>query len=281
MPNKRPTGPDAEIDALFRLPLTEFTSARNALAARLNKAGQAIDARRVKSLAKPPAPAWAVNQLYWENPKAIDQLIGVTERVRKAQTGKSKNADLRGLLNEKKAMMAALTKRALELLATAGHAASPDAMRRVSATLEALAVWGKREGVPQAGRLTADLDAPGFDALAAVMGGAKIEPANVLSFRARKAAEDPMAARAHARDAVKAAEKLLGQARRDAERAQAALKKANARTAAVEKQRQEIDARYAEARAEARTASNEARNAEQAVADAERSLTKAKEAVRD
>ena len=277
MPTKRPTGPEGEIDALFRLPLAEFTSARNALAARFNKLGRAIDAKRVKGLAKPPAPAWAVNQLYWQNPKAIDQLIGVTERIRQVQTGKIKNADLRALLDEKKEMMAELTESASAILAAAGHAASPDAMRRVSATLEALAVWGKTEGVPQAGRLTADLDAPGFDALAAVMGGAKIEPANVLSFRARKKAEDPAAARALARDAVKAAEKQLRQARADAERAQAALKKANARATAVEKQKQEIDARYAEARDEARTASNEARNAEQAVADAERSLAMAKE----
>lgn len=277
MPTKRPTGPDAEIDALFRLPLAEFTSARNALAARLNKLGRAIDAKRVKSLAKPPAPAWAVNQLYWQNPKAIDELIGVTDRIRKAQTGKIKNADLRGLFNEKKRMMGGLTERASAILTAAGHAASTDAMRRVSATLEALAVWGKTEGAPQAGRLTADLDPPGFDALATVMAGTKIDSANVLSFRARKTTEDRVAARAHARDAVKAAEKLLRQARGDAERAQTALKKANARAAAVEKQKQEIDARYAEAREEARTASNEARNAEQAVADAERSLAKAKE----
>ena len=278
MPTKRPTGPDAEIDALFHLPLAEFTSARNALAARFAKLGRAIDAKRVKSLAKPPAPAWAVNQLYWQNPKAIDQLIGVTERIRKAQTGKIKNVDLRDLFNEKKRMMSELTERGSAILTAAGHAASIDAMRRVSATLEALAVWGKTDGAPQAGRLTADLDPPGFDALAAVMGGAKIDSANVLSFRARKAAEDPVAARAHARDAVKAAEKQLREARRDAERAQTALKKANARAAAVEKQKQEIDAHYAEARDEARTASNEARNAEQAVADAERSLAKAKDA---
>jgi len=278
MPIKRPTGTDAEIDALFRLPLADFTSARNALAARLNKLGRAIDAKRVKSLAKPPAPAWAVNQLYWQKPRAIEQLIDVTERVRKAQTGKIKNGNVRALLNEKKQMMAALTERASAILAGDGHAASPDAMRRVSATLEALAVWGRTEGAPQAGRLTADLDPPGFDALAAVMGGAKIQPANVLSFRARKTAEDPAAARAHARDAVKAADKVLREARRDAERAQAALKKANARAAAVEKQKQEIDARYAEARDEARAASNEARDAEQAVANAERSLAKAKEA---
>jgi hypothetical protein len=206
---KRATDPDAEIDALFRLPLAEFTSARNALAARLKKAGRAIDAERVKSLAKPPAPAWAVNQLYWQNPKAIDHLIGITERVRKGQTGRNKNADLRDLLSEKKRMTAELMEKASAILSAAGHAASPDAMRRVSATLEALAVWGKTEGAPRAGRLTADLDPPGFEALAAVMGGAKFESARVLAFRAPKAAEDPAAARARTRDAVKAAEKLL------------------------------------------------------------------------
>ena len=279
MPTKRANNLDAEIDALFRLPLAEFTSARNALAARLKKPGRAIDAERVESLTKPTAPAWAVNQLYWQNPRAIDQLVGVTERVRKAQTGRIKNADVRELLSEKKRMMAELMEKASAILSAAGHAASLDAMRRVSATLEALAVWGKTEGAPQAGRLTADLDPPGFEALAAVMGGAKGESARVLSFRAPKAAGDPAVARAHARDAVKAAEKRLRDARREAERAQIALTKADARTAAVEKQKREIDARYAEAREAARAASNEAKNATQAVADAERSLARAKEAL--
>jgi hypothetical protein len=195
------------------------------------------------------------------------------------QTGRTKNADLRELLDEKKRMMAGLTEKASAILSAAGHAASPDAMRRVSATLEALAVWGKTEGAPEAGRLTADLDPPGFEVLTAVMGGAKTGSARVLSFRAPKAAEDPAAARAHARDAVKAAEKLLRDARREAERAQTGLTKADARTAAVQKQKQEIDARYAEAKEVARAASNEAKNATQAVADAERSLARAKEAL--
>jgi len=266
---------DAEIDALFRLPLTEFTSARNALAARLKKLGRAIDVERVKSLPKPPAPAWAVNQLYWQNPKAIDQLIALTERIRKGQTGRTKNVDLRELLNEKKQMMGGLMEKASAILSAAGHSPSPDAMRRVSGTLEALAVWGKTAGAPEAGRLTADLDPPGFEALAAVMGGAKIAPARLLAFRAPKAPEDP----AVARDAVKSAEKRLRDARRDAERAQTALAKAETRMASVEKQKQEIDARYAEARDETRAASNEAKTAAQAVADAERSLARAKDAL--
>src|ERR1051325_11762461 len=105
-------GPD--IDALFQLPLAEFTGARNALAARLKKEGRSIDAERVKALANPPAPAWAVNQLYWQDPEAIEQLLETGERLRKAQTGQAKNADLRGLLDEKKKRMTALMANAAE-----------------------------------------------------------------------------------------------------------------------------------------------------------------------
>jgi hypothetical protein len=280
MPTKRRNDSNEEIDALFRIPLAEFTAVRNAIVARLRKSGRTDDAERVKSLAKPPAPAWAVNQLYWENPKAFDQLIAVTERVRKAQTGQIRNANVRDLLNEKKRMMAELTSRASAILSDAGHAASPDAMRRVSATLEALAVWGKTEGAPEAGRLTADLDPPGFDALAAVMSGVKLEPARVLPFRASKAVEDPVAARARAREGVKTAEKALREAQREVERTQTALQKANARATALGKQKEGIEARYAEARDEARVAASEAKSAADAVASAERSLAKAKEALR-
>lgn len=279
MPTKHRANLDTDIDALFQLPLADFTSARNELAGRLKKLGREMDAERVKSLAKPPAPAWAVNQLYWQDPKAIDRLLAVTERIRKAQTGQVKNADIRELLDEKKRMMAELMDRASAILSDAGHAASPDAMRRVSATLESLAVWGKTEDAAKAGRLTADLDPPGFDALAAMMGGGKIKSAQVLSFRARKPAEDPAAARARARESVQEAEKALREARREAERAQAALAKAQARTAAVEKQKEEIEARYAEAKEDARAVSNEAKSAAQNVADAERALAKAKAAL--
>ena len=48
---------DDEIDALFRLPLAEFTSARNALASRLKKDGRANDAERVKLLTNPSISA--------------------------------------------------------------------------------------------------------------------------------------------------------------------------------------------------------------------------------
>ena len=252
----------AEIDALFQLSLAEFTGARNALAKQLQNEGRTLDAARVKALAKPPAPAWAVNQLYWQDPKAFERLLTLGERVRKAQTGQLRNADLRALIEEKKRMTTALLTKASAILEEAGHAASADSMRRVSATLESLAAWGSMEGVPRAGRLTADLDPPGFDALAALMGGKKLEAEKVLPFPAPKPFED--------------VEKALREARRNAQRAESALAKANARLAAVEKQKQEIEARYAEAKEAARLASSEAKKTAQAVAGAERSLAKAK-----
>ena len=273
---KRRSDLDAEIDPLFQLPLAEFTGARNALAARLRKEGRAAEAERVKALVRPPAPAWVVNQLYWQDPRSFETLLIAGERVRHAQTGKLRNADLRALLDNKKQLMAAFRAKASAILEEGGHAASADAMRRVSATLEALAAWGSMEGVPRAGRLTAELEPPGFDTLAVLMGGKKLEAEKVLLFRAPKPIEDPAATRTRLREAVQAAEKALREAHRDAERAESALAKANARVAAVEKQKQEIDARYAEAKEAARLASSEAKKTAQAVADAERSLARAK-----
>jgi hypothetical protein len=271
---KRASGIDAEIDALFQLPLAEFTGARNALAKRLKDEGRTLEAERVKALAKPPAPAWAVNQLYWHDPKSIERLLALGERVRKAQTGHLKNADLRALLDEKKEMTSALVTKAAAILEKAGHAASLDATRRVSATLESLAAWGDTDGLPQPGRLTADLDPPGFDTLVAMMGGKNLAPSKVLAFRPapKPAPEDPAAARARLRQTVQAAEKTLREARRDAERAAAAQAKADARA-------EELEARYAEAKEEARAAASEARKTAQAVAEAERAVGRAKAAL--
>jgi hypothetical protein len=276
---KRGPDLDTEIDPLFQLPLAEFTSARNALAAHLKKQGRAVEAGRVKALAKPPAPAWAVNQLYWEDPKSFEALLTAGQRVRHAQAGKLRNVDLRVLLDEKKQLMRALIERATAVLAAGGQTASADVMRRVSTTLESLAAWGERDGIPKAGRLTADLDPPGFDTLSELMGGKKLEPPKVLAFRNPKPVEDPKAAHARASEAVQAAEKTLRVARREGEHAEAALTKANARTAAVEQQKQELEARHLEAREQARAAASEVKKRAQAIADAERVLAKARAAL--
>ena len=72
---------DAKIDDLYRQPLNDFTSARNALAKSLTGA----DAQRVRALAKPTVVPWAVNQVYWRARAAYDRLMKSGERLRKAQ----------------------------------------------------------------------------------------------------------------------------------------------------------------------------------------------------
>src|SRR5215467_11730128 len=71
-----------EVDALFKLPLAEFTGVRNSLAARLKRDGCADDASLVKALAKPSVSAWAVNQLHWKHPEAFDRLLATGQRFR-------------------------------------------------------------------------------------------------------------------------------------------------------------------------------------------------------
>ena len=123
------------------------------------------------------------------------------------------------------------------------------------------------------------MDPPGFDTLAALMGGKDLDVKKVLLFRAPKAVEDPAATRARLHEAVQTAEKALRDAHRNAERAESALAKANERAATVEKQKQEVEARYTEAKEAVRLAWSDAKKRAQAVADAERSLAKAKGAL--
>ena len=274
---------DAEIDTLFQLPLAEFTQARNALASRLKKDGRADDAARVKALAKATATAWAVNQLYWTDRRDVEHLLALSAKVRKAHTGAPE--DLRELLEERRELVSELAGRAEAILREGAHAVTPDAMRRITVTLDSLASWGRTEGAPQAGRLTTDLEPLGFDGLAALMGGAKLEPAKVLQFRIardqKKSAEDTAAARAQAKENVKAAEKVLTAAQRSAGRAEAALEKATERAEAIERQKQDIDARYADAKEAARVASAEAKKAAQTVSSAEKAVERARAALDD
>src|SRR5438874_10295988 len=74
---------DDDIDALFKLPLTEFVGARKALAAGLKQKGLVSEAEGVKALAKPSISPWTVNQLYWRHREAFDELIATSQRFRK------------------------------------------------------------------------------------------------------------------------------------------------------------------------------------------------------
>jgi hypothetical protein len=276
-----------EIDALFKLPLGEFTPARNALAARLRKAGQQAQADATKALPKPSVPAWVVNQLYWQHRKEFDRLIAAGDRFRKSP-------GTRELLEARRNAQAALVPFATAVLRDAGSNGSRDMLRRVTSTLEALATYGSSHEAPQPGRLTAELSPPGFDMLAGLLppgGGGRrgvksAPPATRATQPARgKSAREEERKRlaASAKAAVCDGERALRAARMQAERAAAAVETAAKRAKESERRRVAAEKQFAKvvteadaARERAREAESKAKQATLAVESAERVLEQAR-----
>jgi len=292
---------DDDIDALFRLPLAEFTSARNTLAARLKKEGRANDGERVKLLSKPSISAWTVNQLYWEHRDEFDELMAAGKRLRPVQTSRTaaRVAGMRDSLDARREVLSRLSDLAETLLQDAGHSPTPDTLHRITTTLEALSA-SSTDG-PTPGRLTQDLDPPSFEALASLMGAgggatkergepARTTPSRVkpsskpLSLaasptRQKTTAEDDRKIRqakiAAAKMSLQDAKKALTEARTKAQSLDAAQKKANLEAKESEKQRREAEKqkREADERLEKATAASEAaaRRAQSVATDMEES----------
>jgi hypothetical protein len=253
--------------------------------------------------------AWAVNQLYWRHRDSFDRLLAAGDRLRTAQASqlRGKGGELQEPLEARQAALSELNQHAAALLRDSGHNPSPDLMRRVTTTLEALATYGSRASASAAGRLTDDVNAPGFEALADLIPdkGARTrehDQRRVLPFvsqRERKASREKLSPEerkrqedaerkqqlASATTALRDAERSLADARKSAERAEAALKTAAARAKETQKEQDALAARLEkatadadQARQDARRIAAEAEEAAQAVADAERALEEAKRA---
>ncbi len=299
-----------DVDALYRLPSAEFTAARNALAARLKKAGRGdekAEADRVKALVKPSISAWAVNQLYWKHREAFDRLIATGELFRHAQTSRlaRKVGDMRGALDARREALSHLSDLATALLREAGHNPTPDTIRRITTTLEAMSAYASLADAPRPGRLTHDVDPPGFDSLASLIPGASMaertkEPGRVTESQesgrgatsARRKAELPADARqfedtrqariAAAKASLQEAKRLLTDERARAQSLEAAQKKAYAEAKDAEKHRREAEQQFEKARAaseeaarHAQSVTAEVKEAAKAVHDAKRTVERA------
>jgi hypothetical protein len=299
-----------DVDALFRLPLAEFTAARNALAAKLKKSGRGdekAEAARVKALVKPPVSAWAVNQLYWNHREAFDQLIASGERFHKAQTSRAagKVADMREALDVRREALSHLSDLATSLLRDTDQNPSLDTVRRITTTLEGMSAYASRSDGPLPGRLTHDVDPPGFESFASFVPAAGMtqssdKPARVTtsqksssaatSTRRKVAPDDDVSRVEEARKAKIAAAKVslqdakrsLTEARARAQRLEAAQKKADAEAKKAEKHRRDAEASLEKAKAASEDAARRARKvaveieeAASALDDAERTVEKA------
>jgi hypothetical protein len=148
---------EAEIDLLYQLPLGEFVAARTALAAKLKANGDAQGTSRVKALARPNISAWAANQVYWTAQREFETLQASTRRLQQTQAEGALDTALREATKERREAQAAVMGRAESILSGAGQGLSTDILRRISATLEALAAEpALPEGI-RPGRLIRDL----------------------------------------------------------------------------------------------------------------------------
>ena len=118
-------------DELFGLPPEEFVAARDDLARRLRREGEADAAKQVKALRRPPLSAWAVNQLARGQGDGLGPLLAAGERLRAAHQAALAGegaAELRAAAKAERDAVAGLVRSAMELLGAAGHP-TPDATR--------------------------------------------------------------------------------------------------------------------------------------------------------
>lgn len=222
-----------EVDAiaaeLYALPPAEFTAARNA---RAGLAAPAL-AKRLKALRKPTVSAWAVNLLARDGQLA--DAVELSAALREAQDDLDA-AELSRLGRQRRQLVAALAKQAVELVEQAGAAVSTAAREDVEKTINAAVMDAAAAAAVMTGRLVRPLEAGDVDpaALADAVGGSVpgvMTPPprdDLADGRARKAAEK----------AARDAERLAGEAERELARVDARRAKAQER---VDHVRERID----------------------------------------
>jgi hypothetical protein len=278
---------DTEMRRLYRLPLGEFTAARNTLAKQLQKQGDADAANEVKALAKPSVSAWAVNQLFAQEADLMRALLAAGERARKALQHTLTVGDaeaLREALQEEREQRDALRDRAAEILSEDLRAPGQAILDRVTVNLDALALSPGAAEDAERGWLSQDLEPPGFEVLAGLQFAARRPDRHGLRLVPPPAERK----RAHQKPAEKkpaekkpAAKKATAEdeRRRKAEEA-AREREEERRRARIERAQEKVDRLSAEAdtlRRDAERAEREAAEAERAVQEATRRAALARE----
>lgn len=212
---------ETRIDALYALPLADFTEARKALAKSLT----GDERTRVKRLEKPTVVPWALNQIYWHERTAWNRVMAAGRALRTAQLAALKG-DAGGLRDASTAHRAAVS----AAVAAATHVAERHGARPaaddLSRMLEAISLAAEPPDAP--GRFTQVVQPAGFEALAG------FTPAPVAARPAHRSAAAP--ATHHGSSDKKAAAEAERRRAAEAARmaAEAAVAEARATLAAAE-----------------------------------------------
>lgn len=249
---------------LLALPPSSFTAARDARAAEV---GGAVG-DRISRLRKPTLAAWAVNLLTRDG--QLGEAVDLSRALREAQDD-ADAAELTRLGRQRRQLVAALARRAVDLAGDAGVTLSAAMRDAVEKTVNAAVIDPRAAALVLTGRLVVPVDlADDTDPTRAVAGTVPDAPASEVEVPAH----DDLARRR----ARKAAERAV----RDAERARADADRtvtgARAREATARERADRVRERVDGLRAELARVEQDAAAAESALRDAERETATAREA---
>ena len=268
---------EEEIGRLYGLPLDEFTRGRDELARRVKHEGDGALADEIKQLRKPSLPAWVVNQLARQRELDMQRLLNAGMELEGAQReairAQSGDAFL-GARRDQQQALAALAARAREILVDAGRGTA--VLDRVLATLRAGSLTEDGRALLKSGRLTEELEPPGFEALA----GLELPAGPPRPRPAKKAApERPRPAPAPRPEPtrpppseMRQKRELANAARRRVRDLRQELRTLETRAAAAERRADRLREQLGAAEADASRLDEQRRRAEEELAAAEREL---------
>ena len=266
---------EAAIVAVYRGPLDEFVSRRDALVKQLRAAKRREDADRVKLLRKPSRMAWVLDTIVHEDSGSIEQLAAA---IGAAQTG----TNLRAALETVKAAVRDVAAAGARVAIRAGN---PIEANTIATAVHAVIGDASAFAELRAGRLVDVPEAGGLDMLTAIQAIAPAttpssspppsrEPVKVAP-RAEPAKQDAELARA-ARAELHRAETSLADMRERSEHAEQLVRNARKQLDAAERELLNAQAGVQARRAEVERARQDAAVAASAMGDAERAVTAAR-----
>ena len=282
--------PDDRVDALYGLPLDDFTAARDALAKDLRKEGQRAGAEWVKGLRKPSAPAWLVNQLARTQTAEAKELEESAKALRETHErlmkGQSQADDLREAADRQTKAVAALLDKAHALLDGAGNPPSQATLEKTQQTLEAVALDEDTRTAFGAGRLMHEARPIGLGLLGGAVpppssGGRTSESRPTRDQRDKKKRTKPRNSADDAREEEQAerrakeraeARKALEKAKDEEHTQQRTLERAESETAQIRREVEQAQARLEQAEGELERVGARHAEAITAVEDAEKHL---------
>lgn len=241
---------ERELDRLYQLAPGDFTAARDELARRLRAEDRRDLAEQVKKLRKPTVAVWLVNRLAVEREVDVMRLVKIGEALASGQAalaGGDRSDEFVEARREEERALARLATAARELAEREGVGEA--ALPRATATLRAASLTEDGRELLKRGRLTEELEPPGFEALA----GLTSAPARPKE-RSRRAQQQALEqARERARRAQAEERKLVAAAETARRKADEAAKRA----AELRERAEEAEAAAAKATEEREAAESE------------------------